>query len=67
MLILWFVRRLNTRAHAGRGPRLSSYLAIQHNYEVDRMPGVFVAGAAAHFLDFRKAAGGNIRGYRYTG
>ncbi|CAG2231158.1 FAD-dependent oxidoreductase domain-containing protein 2 [Mytilus edulis] len=39
---------------------------INHDYQSPDNPGMYLAGAATHSLDFRKSAGGFIHGYRYT-
>ena len=54
-------------AHGDWEEFVTRYPSIQHNYEVPDSPGLFVAGAATHSLDYRKSAGGSINGFRYTG
>jgi len=46
--------------------RKNKYPRIQYNYESVDVPGMFYAGTVTHSLDFRKAAGGFIHGFRYT-
>ncbi|KAK7501280.1 hypothetical protein BaRGS_00007405 [Batillaria attramentaria] len=55
----------DTMPRHGRG-RKKKFPAIGHNYESINLPGVFIAGAASHSLDFRKSAGGFLHGFRYT-
>nr|KAG5709720.1 hypothetical protein BaRGS_027745 [Batillaria attramentaria] len=45
----------DTMPRHGRG-RKKKFPAIGHNYESINLPGVFIAGAASHSLDFRKSA-----------
>ena len=47
--------------------RLSKFPRIDHDYQLTGVPNVYIAGVAAHSLDFRKSAGGFIHGLRYTG
>lgn len=42
------------------------YPEIKGNYEFTSTSGMYLTGAAAHSLDFRKSAGGFIHGFRYT-
>lgn len=42
------------------------YPEIKANYEFTSSPNMYLTGAAAHSLDFRKSAGGFIHGFRYT-
>ena len=50
--------------HAGAKKK---YMQIGWDYETVSMPGLYIAGTAAHSLDWRKSAGGFIHGFRYTG
>ena len=43
------------------------YPLIEENYEVTDHENMYIAGTAAHSLDYRKAAGGCIHGFRYSG
>lgn len=47
--------------------RSKKFPRINHDYQSPDNPGMYLAGAATHSLDFRKSAGGFIHGYRYTG
>ena len=42
------------------------YPAMTPHYESVNVPGLFFAGALGHSLDYKKAAGGFIHGFRYT-
>ncbi|XP_059809765.1 FAD-dependent oxidoreductase domain-containing protein 2 isoform X2 [Hypanus sabinus] len=54
-----------TKPQRGQG-RMNKYPLIKASYEAVNLPGMFVTGAASHSIDFRKAAGGFIHGFRYT-
>jgi hypothetical protein len=45
---------------------VGKYPAMTPHYESVNVPGLFFAGALAHSLDYKKAAGGFIHGFRYT-
>ncbi|KAK0055991.1 FAD-dependent oxidoreductase domain-containing protein 2, partial [Biomphalaria pfeifferi] len=47
--------------------RARKYPAVTDSYESVDLPEVFIAGTAAHSLDFKRSAGGFIHGFRYTG
>lgn len=55
----------NTLMSRGYG-RSKKFPRINHDYQSPDNPGMYLAGAATHSLDFRKSAGGFIHGYRYT-
>lgn len=64
-----YVASVPDRNGAGDGPgikRRGKYPSMTSHYESTNVPGLFFAGAAAHALDYRKAAGGFIHGFRYT-
>ena len=46
--------------------RSKKYPKIDYDYQSVDNPGMYLAGAATHSLDFRKSAGGFIHGFRYT-
>lgn len=50
----------------GTGKR-AKFPLIDDDFQVSENENMYVAGSAAHSLDFRKAAGGFIHGFRYTG
>lgn len=50
----------------GKGSK-KKYPLIKPSYEAKATRGLFVLGTASHSVDFRKAAGGFIHGFRYTG
>ena len=47
--------------------RKAKFPLIDDNYQVSEHENMYVAGTAAHSLDYRRAAGGFIHGFRYTG
>lgn len=49
----------------GRG-RMDKYPLVKATYEAVNLPGMFIIGTASHSVDYRKAAGGFIHGFRYT-
>uniref|UniRef100_A0A1I8J7Y0 FAD-dependent oxidoreductase domain-containing protein 2 n=1 Tax=Macrostomum lignano TaxID=282301 RepID=A0A1I8J7Y0_9PLAT len=46
--------------------RNGKYPKITPSYESTDIPGLYFAGTLTHSLDYRKAAGGFIHGFRYT-
>jgi len=46
--------------------RGNKYPEMTPHYEALGVPGLFFAGAVSHALDYQKAAGGFIHGFRYT-
>ncbi|CAK0849850.1 unnamed protein product, partial [Prorocentrum cordatum] len=47
-------------SHAGKYPKITP------GYELEGVPGLYVAGTLTHSLDFRRSAGGFVHGFRYT-
>lgn len=56
----------STKPIRGYG-RKRKFPLVNADYEFVNVPGMYILGAAGHSLDFRKAAGGFIHGFRYTG
>ncbi|XP_051899102.1 FAD-dependent oxidoreductase domain-containing protein 2 [Pristis pectinata] len=54
-----------TKPQRGRG-RMNKYPLVKATYEAENLPGMFIIGTASHSVDYRKAAGGFIHGFRYT-
>ncbi|XP_069766057.1 FAD-dependent oxidoreductase domain-containing protein 2 [Narcine bancroftii] len=54
-----------SKPRSGRG-RLSKYPLVKATYEAENLPGMFIIGTASHSVDYRKAAGGFVHGFRYT-
>ena len=46
--------------------RLNKYPQIRYDYESIDYSNLYFTGTIAHSLDFRKASGGFIHGFRYT-
>ena len=44
----------------------SKYPQMEGSFESSHLPGLYFAGTVAHGLDWRRAAGGFIHGFRYT-
>ncbi|CAN7978129.1 unnamed protein product, partial [Ixodes persulcatus] len=55
----------SARPERGAG-RKRKFPLINGDYESANVPGMYFVGAASHSLDFRKAAGGFIHGFRYA-
>jgi hypothetical protein len=47
-------------SHSGKYPMITP------GFQLQDVPGVYVAGTLSHSLDFRRSAGGFIHGFRYT-
>jgi hypothetical protein len=45
-------------------PEITKFPRIHYNYESTNLANVYFAGTLGHSIDFRKAAGGFIHGFR---
>jgi thioredoxin reductase len=55
-----------TRLSHSAKTRTKKYPDINDDFQSTQFPGMYFAGTMIHSLDFRKAAGGFIHGFRYT-
>ena len=61
-----FIIFFSTRGFSSGRGRKKKYPRMTHDYQSVDMPGMYYAGTLAHYLDFRKSAGGFVHGFRYT-